>query len=497
MNIKVALKKTYIFLRSAKVTIFSIAAVTLLYLSGLLITQKILFKDPQEYQAWGAKNPLLFKLLEFIQFTDIYSSPLTLFFLGLFFLNLLLVFIYRIPLTIDKCRVDPDSGGGVLPYAPSMLNSKDIPSPLRGEGQGGGDTLPFIPSPQGRGINERLLLGTGIPSEEAENKIKAAFKKTGFRAVTGEQGVFRAVKNRFSPLGFLFFHASFFFCLLGGLMLFYTRFSGLAVLAEDQTFYNQAEQYYKIERFPKMARRATSLSFHLLKIIPESQGFVSTGLKVQLTLLGPGKPYNKVVEINKPLKVGDDTVVVKNIGVAPLFLVRDFNGREIERGYVYLNVIKGQEDTFSLSDKRYVMHTRFYPDFIMQDGREATKGYELNNPVFSLVVDKEGQRVWEGRLGPGETADFFPFTLSFSDIKYWVEFQVVNERGDYVIFFGFLLGAVGLILRFVFYRREIWGQLKTEEGQLVLYLDGQSTFFPGQFGEELKKVGEKIKEAFA
>jgi hypothetical protein len=38
-----------------------------------------------------------------------------------------------------------------------------FPSPLRGEGEGGGDliylTLPFIPSPQGRGdINRRLTV---------------------------------------------------------------------------------------------------------------------------------------------------------------------------------------------------------------------------------------------------------------------------------------------------------------------------------------------------
>ncbi len=115
MNVKVAFKKIYIFLRSAKVTIFSIVALTLLYLSGILITQKIIFKGPQEYFAWGAENPVIFKVLELIQFTDIYSSPLTLFFLGLFFLNLLLVFIYRVPIIIDRCRV---SRGGVTPPLP-------------------------------------------------------------------------------------------------------------------------------------------------------------------------------------------------------------------------------------------------------------------------------------------------------------------------------------------------------------------------------------------
>jgi len=461
------IKRYYLTFKSAKSTVFIISVLLLLYFTGLLIPQKAYIPSPQAYADWKSNFPLFSTVVELFQLNEIYLAPITIFFLVLFFINLLVVLGHRLPTLLKRMYIVPLSAQDRI----ALVG----PPP---------DDARLIPVPTG-----------GPPIDET---VLNFLKKRFWTVVGGDRSrSFFAVKNRYSPLGFLFFHTSFLLCLAGGLLVFFTRFTGAFILTEGQEFTPEMKNFHRIYQDAKLMKKLPPFSMRLEKALPQYENNVSTDLDVDIALTDEDRTETVRVKVNQPVKRGALSILARDVGVAPLMVLRDRAGREIAGSFFSLNVMKGDEDSFDYPDIPYVFTVRFYPDYVEREGKPFSRSRMLSNPVIQIGVTKNQHTIFAGLLPIKHHITFDGLTLSFEEVRYWVEFYVIREYGNYALIAGFLLGVTGLIMRLIFYQRTL--RLFVFEGPdgLRLALSGKSEYYPHSFQHEIAQLAESLEKQLA
>lgn len=438
------------FFGSLRVTITLIVSLGAVFLLGLWLPQKGLM-DSVAFQHWQAESPLLSRFLDSLGFTSIYTSPVTLALWVLFFVNLSIVMWRRIPAVRKK-----------ISFVPARIAEPG--------------NAPGYPV---RRVRE-------LPPGVAAAEVAAVLTRAGFR-MSGTPEHFYGIRNRLSPVASLLFHLSFFLILLGGVVSIYTRFVGQVDLAEGEAFRGEIERYGQPLRLPKIGS-PPRLSLEVEKITPQVVGEMPTGLTVRLRDAA-GKTH--VVDINRPYKNEHTSLVIKDLGVAPLFVVRDSQGREIDGAFSKLNVLKGKIDGFELGGFRF--QVRFFPDYTERDGRPQTVSEEFKNPVFRLAPVVGGQAgAQEITIRPGEVINLGDRRLELRELRFWVRFIVIKEYGLEILYAGFALATIGLIWRLVFFTRELLGSLSVENGVTTLRLAFRGEFYRALAEDECDALLDKL-----
>jgi len=448
--------------KSVKLAAWVIALLTIIYFLGLVIPQKWMFNTREQYVAWVGKG-LFNKAIDFIGFTDIYLSPLTIALLAVFFVNLLVVSIYRVPIIMKKAFIGEN---------PPRFGIDDVK----------------------KGKNVQVIEAAVAPGE-AKNRLRKYLKWHRWHIFENEgASTFLAIRNRISPLGFLLFHLSFLLCLAGSLMITYTRFSGKLVLTEGQTFQNDISQFQSIGREPKIMKGLPSLGLEVDKVHAVYEKGVPSDLVIETLVAYGNETRRESLKVNEPINRGPVSIIAKDIGVSPLFVRKAPDGTETDGAWVSLNVLHGEVDSFKFKpDDDYTFLVRFYPDYYVEDGVEKTHSIEVKNPAMRLVAMKDSEKIYEGTIKVGEGADVGPFTVSFEDLRYWAQFQIVREYGKTPLVAGFVLACVGLIMRLVFYQKRIRVAVEDAGDKALLYIDGRSEYFQYSYAAELEKTVEKLR----
>lgn len=438
------------YLTSLRFTVLVIGLLGVVFALGLWIPQKHLLQGL--YFDWQAKYPALVALLDALQLTDIYTAPVTLSLWVFFFLNLSLVLWQRIPLisrriAVTKAKItDPASSPG-YPFRDSYLLKA-----------GGGDAELF--------------------SRLGDNGYQ----------VLGDAGGFYAIKNRYSPIAFALFHLSFFLILLGGVVSVYTEFIGYVDLAQGEKFEGGLASYNRSPRpaLPKIGGIPRAV-FTISAVAPRVVGNTPTGITVTL-VDGDGRTHE--VGINTPYLVDHTSFVFKHLGIAPLFVLVDPSGKDLEGAYLKLDVLQGRQDHFSLGGYLFTAH--FYPDYLPVKGVRTSKTAEFNNPVFFLRAERDGKKVAEGVVPRNGTLAFNGYRLEMRDMPYWVRFYVIKQRGLSILYAGFALASLAVIWRLVFFRRELVGAVREGEGGRHLVVAARAEYYTCLAEEEFRKLFEKV-----
>lgn len=431
------------YLGSLRCSLHLIISLTGAFLIGFFLPQRALV-GKEIYLKWQASSPVLARIDQSLQLTEVFTSPVTLALWVLFFLNLALVMKKRIPLILRK--VAPDEGSAERFVA-------------------GPSTLQY-----------RIELADG-----AEARIPAALARAGF-TLRGSAGSFYAVKNRLSPLATLLFHLSFFLLLLGWLIVFYSRFSAFADVAEHEPFLGQLSRYNASPKLPK-AGSLPEVKFLLESVLPEVSQGVATDIKITLRDEA-GKQH--LVGINRPYKTGYSSVLFNDLGVSPLFVIQDRSGAEIDGAYIKLNVLKGKRDSFKLHG--YDFTALYYPDHFVADGVDRTRSEEFKNPAFHLEVSRDGRSIAAGTVGVGGTIEFDGYRVTFREQSFWVRLLVTKEYGREFIYAGFVLALIALVWRLVYYRRELTGTVRVSDGTASLHLSARADFYPALARDEFDRT---------
>jgi hypothetical protein len=423
------------YLSSLRFTILLICLLGLIFAIGLWVPQQRLLKTI--YLEWQRNSPALVAFLDALGLTTIYTSPITITLWVLFFLNLTLVLWQRLPLvknriTLSETKItDPVTAGGY-----SFRKSYPLPADMDGE------------------------------------KIIGLLRKCRY-TVLGDATGFYGVKNRLAPIAFMLFHLSFFLILLGGLISVYTEFIGYIDLAQGESFQGELNRYNASPQ-PKMPEIGSppSASFTVKSIIPRVIHNTPTGISV-LLVDSHGKPHD--VDINRPYTTEHTSFVFKHLGVSPLFVLRDASGKETGGAYIKLDVLQRKPDRFALDD--FTFTATFYPDYVLEDGKRATRSMEFNNPVFFISVEKYGKKIAEGLVPKNGVLEFAGHRLEMRDMPFWVRFYVVKQRGLSILYAGFAIATIGVIWRLLFYRREIVGAVREQDGVRCLVVAGRSEYY--------------------
>lgn len=433
-------------LSSLRFTILLICLLGLIFAIGLWVPQINLVKGL--YIEWQKRSPDLVAFLELFGLTSIYTSPITVTLWVLFFLNLSLVLWQRIP--VVRSRI--------------AISSAKITDPERAPG------YPF---------KKTYTLPADLDDEALINQLRKRHY-----TVLGDAAGFYAVKNRFSPLAFGLFHVSFYLILLGGLISIYTEFVGFIDLSQGESFQGELIRYNASPE-PKMPKIGTppNVSFTVKSIVPRVVQNTPTGISV-LLVDSQGRSHD--VDINRPYNTGHTSFVFKHLGVSPLLVLKEAGGREIGGAYIKLDVLQMKTDNFALGGLTF--KATFYPDFVLEEGKRATRSMEFNNPVFFIVAERKGKKIGEGLIQKNGALEFSGYRLEMGDIPFWVRFYVIKQRGISILYAGFLLATIGVIWRLLFYRRELVGTVRKQDGKLCMIVAGRSEYYKSLAEDEFDKM---------
>jgi len=438
------------YLSSLRFTIVLICLLGVMFIIGLWVPQRRLLKTI--YLEWQRQSPDLVSVLDALGLTNIYASPITITLWALFFLNLALVLWQRMPLVRHRIA----------------LSDAKILDP---EGAAGYPFKARFPLPAG------FDAGSLLPSMRKRRYT-----------VLGDASGFYGVQNRYAPIAFVLFHISFYLILLGGLISVYTEFIGYVDLAQGEQFQGELARYNQSPaiKMPAFGTPPTN-KITVASIVPQVVHNTPTGITVKL-VDERGETHD--VGINTPYSTGPTSYVFKHLGMAPHFVFKDATGRELENTLVKLDVLTMRPDKFDIGGYSYT--ATFYPDFVMDNGKRASRSMEFNNPHFFLVVEKNGRKVAEGLVPKNGSLEFEGNRLEMRELRYWVRFYVITQRGLPILYFGFAVACLAVIWRLIFYKREVLGAIRETEDGACLVVAGRSEYYKSLAEDEFTKLFSRI-----
>jgi len=155
-------------------------------------------------------------------------------------------------------------------------------------------------------------------------------------------------------------------------------------------------------------------------------------------------------------------------------------------------------ETVALDADTSVRMTEFIPDYVVSDGQVYTRSAQVQNPAAHLVVQSKGQAidVWLPPIpGFGEN-DKSPYKFEGKDLQmaYFTGLEVSHEPGQWAVWSGVLLMAVGLASVFYLVHIRLWAvAVRDARGRLSLWIGGTSNKNKDVFEERFKELVEKIQ----
>jgi ResB-like family len=156
--------------------------------------------------------------------------------------------------------------------------------------------------------------------------------------------------------------------------------------------------------------------------------------------------------------------------------------------------------TLALDADTSVQLVEFIPDFVVEDGHVYNRSNEITNPAVHLVVSSKASNksvnVWLPDIqGIAENAAS-PYTLTPKDLKtgLFTGLQVSHEPGQWSVWAGVILMAIGLTFVFYVVHMRLWVVPVNDarSGGLVLWIGGSANRNRDAFEQTFNKLVEQI-----
>jgi cytochrome c biogenesis protein ResB len=439
-------------LSSSRATIALLCLLSLLLLLNVVIPQASVLGE-RDFGDLATRSRSNFFILISLGLGRLPTSPVFLTVLGLFFLQLALVLIVRAEPTLRRIRMQRRSRSGLEAWTRTH-ESLSSPLPMSWDLRRATRTLRGY-GYQVKRIDDRLLWG---------------------------------VKHRTAHLGFLLFHLSFFLLFVGGMLIYYTRTVGTAVLTEGQSF----SEFREILRRAPMGE-GPELSFTVDSVDPRFERGEPTYLGAVFLFDQGGSLVERRASINHPARWGATSILVREAGLAPVLWLQDHRGFTLDRVAVTAATRGDEPNRVPLNQGQYeavlqpLAPGRAFPD------RDALSTEPLRLQILQKKRDEDDEDfelLFDGTMTPGEAIPLGDRRLVLEEIRYWVGIQVVSERGGAFLVAGFVVAVAGLIWRLLLYRREVVLSWDEEAFRLV----GRSESYPWRFRRELESLYARLQE---
>lgn len=145
-------------------------------------------------------------------------------------------------------------------------------------------------------------------------------------------------------------------------------------------------------------------------------------------------------------------------------------------------IVLHPNETVPVDADATVRMERFVPDFVIEGGQIESRSAQPNNPGIQLLVDSKASGkavVWLFPRFPNFShADRSPYTFKFRDLQmgYFTGLQVAYEPGQWAVWTGFALAALGLALAFYFVHLRVWAVPTSDSrGRMVLWVGASAS----------------------
>lgn len=263
---------------------------------------------------------------------------------------------------------------------------------------------------------------------------------------------------RFPLLGSLLLHLGLLALLAGGVLTAAYRFDGTAVATEGQVVNLGVPQgYVRLSRGPLAQRQAPpQVELELEGFRPTYRSRVPTRFTSDIVLRSPDGGARRVgVGVNRPETIRGFAVTQADFGFSPDLLVADADGRPIVDALVALSSRRTgtetvYEDFIPMPGTEDRIMLRVYPDVSRRGGRGGSASPEPKDPaLWARLVNRAGVTRDEALLKPGKEATLAGYRVIFRDLRYWSAFRIAKDPGLPVVYGGFVVCLIGLVLRYV------------------------------------------------
>ncbi|MCX8041734.1 MAG: cytochrome c biogenesis protein ResB [Thermodesulfobacteriaceae bacterium] len=426
------MKKFLNFLGSVKVAIFLFLILTILSIFGTFIPQG----QPEEFYLFKY-GKRLGKILLFFNFDDAYHSWWYIFFLFLFFINLLICSINRLKTTWKLYQ-----------KSPLEVNLESLP-----------------------------LKRNFLSSVEYDLLVKYLQEKLKF-IPTSKKGLFCKDQNRWSHFSFYLVHLSWGVILLGALVGAIWGYRGNMSILEGESS-NYVIPFRK--RDPIYIDFSIKLNQFILEFYPNGmpKEYISN-----VTVIDGNYTFNALIKVNEPLKYKDLTFYQSSYNELPEFKIKVENQGKIHYYTLSLHapaVLEESKYLITLEDYGVAHGFLFAKISILDEntGDQSSgfliKGFRplqvsLNSEKNLRISLEEVERVW-----------------------YVTGLQVKKDPGRPLVYIGFILMILGVLLVYFFEPKTLWIYLETEKKGTKVILGGYSKRERGFLRLELETLEKKLQ----
>ncbi len=447
------------FLTSRRIVSILLGAFIVLLVLGALIPQEN--SSPLfEVNVWQNNHPLLAKVTQVVGGTKLYTSYPFLVVSGLLLLSTAMCTVQRI----------------------GLLRKEELPSI---------DTDFSVElSPQ--------ALEEGYA--EVVTYVRHCLRKHGCFAKTESFPVEAIVVVRKGGLGrwgSVLFHFSFLILLIGALASVWTRSEGSFILTEGQSFRGTPAEFVSRQPAALPWYGVGDFEIVLQQFVPQ-EGQPPTYAS-KLIFSQEGKEAERLdVRTFQAGSYAGRTFYQKEHGFSPRFLVKTAAGQDLFDGFVALASSFSDdevryENVFSIVEGSLKIEGQLFPDAVQKAGQWRSLSPKPNRPVFLARIEQRGVPVFEGPIPLGEALELEGLQISFTELRYWSGLQMVTDLGVPILYAGFFLGCLGLVLRTLISSETFWLKAvpSAETTSLVLY--GAAERDQALFAEKFQVLVDELR----
>ncbi len=286
--------------------------------------------------------------------------------------------------------------------------------------------------------------------------LSLASRLNQLRIYAQKKGWSRLLVSRRRVIGSLVFHAGLVGLVGAAATSALTHSEGNIILTEGQTLDIDEHVLQVTKKSPLEIQSGTPFQVRLDKFHPVHDGRWGTpDYSSELTVLTDGLEVHQAsVSVNHPL-IHDGVTLHQSVhGFAPLFELRDSQGRQWFNSFVTLNsdteaVPIRYRDEFVIPEVGLLVETEFFPDAHMAGEVLGNQSPNPNNPAMLVTVSNSSETLYRGPVYMGEPVDLgIGLQFGFSSVRYWAGFDAVHDSGVTMIFGFAWIALAGLVMRF-------------------------------------------------
>lgn len=380
---------------------------------------------------------------------------------------------------------------------------------------------------QAQPFKERIELDVAGP--EAESTLVSVLRRHGLRPALSEfrdRRVYFAEKHRWWRLSVFIIHSSLLVIFAGGIIGARLGYEGIVRLTEgektDRFMLREVQNLRPIPLGFQLECRSASFVFR-----DDLQNFVPDPLNAQhvqepglvkawysdLVVYDQGRQaLARRIEVNKPLVYGGLKFYQASFGITAEVekITVGYRKKGVENTAVgTIDVPAGQTVKVPGTDMSLRI-AQFIPDFVMTDQGPAsrTRRYwdaDYSNPGALLeVIKDDGARVLNWIFLRADLRDIhkpaeIDYILSLQGIepRYYTGLQVAHDPGVPIVYTGFVMFAISLLLRFNFSHNRYWLLIAPADAGVKVILAGHPARNRGAFEKGFNKLAEELRRQAA